>query len=482
MRLTLPSWFKPSMSGNFHLMPDMTTNTGKLLGLCQLPASLNWSQIKAKGVTHQYVRGGSPTSELYDTYKHYSPQTTKTAAYNAGRGIVQGGLFNAQSIFTEELSEDGTLHFNDYPQLAPHWYKGMTDEMGNAAVKNRLYGGYSGGQNDVSVISFFRDNQQTIDPLYPAFRDGLDDAASAQKLYNLNNGSLNTMYFFNEVDGIKMSNIMGLMTGSYYSFMVPNLGAFCYSKFYEIQKKFAAGVRNTIMFTWTGAESPNLLVENPWSSSGWRVMRNDVEPNAYWRTIAHPNLHPSVALWNAVLGVFLTDGVIYWDSRRESYVDTPQHLEPAGFFPQFWHSNSAAEPSRQNPPKMSSFPWWQQDYALVANQWYAQCKPILDAGGQLRYFDYNSSINGDVAVNTSKTNDKRLFTETVKPYGQNTVLHLAASQRGLCFGAYANGRYFVVYFNPYLASNQSETITVNVNGNMVNIGPVKGKNVAVYVV
>ena len=478
--LNIPNWFKPAMYGNFDQASD-TASTGKLIGLCQLPASLSWEEIKAKGVTHLYNRPGANVSEIYETFKYYNPVTSAQAAYNAGKGIVQNGQFNAQSIFTEELSEDGTLDFNNYWNLAPHWYKGMTDQMGNGGVKNRIYGSYTGGQHDVSIQQFHTDFGGTINPLFYAFRDGLDDQSNARKLYNLNNGELNTFPFFNNVDGIVMSEIIGLLTNTYSGWLPgDNAAAFCYSKFYEIQKKFAAGIRNTIIFTWTGSESANAHIESPQAGSGWRVMRDDVQNGAYWRAIAHHNNNPMIALWNAVLGVFRADGIVYWDSRRESFVKTPQNLEAPGYFPQYWVSSSAPEPARQNPPKMSSFPWWQQDYAIIANQWFAHCKTVLDAGGEYRYFGYTSSVNGVVNVNTDKTNDTRLFTESAKPYGQNTVLHLANGKKGICFGAYIGNSFFAVYFNPYLSANQSETISVNVNGVSRNIGTIKGKTVAVY--
>lgn len=125
------------------------------------------------------------------------------------------------------------------------------------------------------------------------------------------------------------------------------------------------------------------------------------------------------------------------------------------------------------------FPQSPQDLFLVVLGWYNQCKPVLDAGGQLQYFDYTSSLNGSVEVNTTNTSDKRLFTNTVKPWGQDTILQRANEKNGLMWGAVQGGSYFYVYYNPFLSPLQSETITPIINGAPQSSKVIRGKTIVI---
>jgi hypothetical protein len=105
----------------------------------------------------------------------------------------------------------------------------------------------------------------------------------------------------------------------------------------------------------------------------------------------------------------------------------------------------------------------------------------MDMGFDVQYLDYTIGGVG-VNVNISETNDKRIFTDSIKPFGQHNILHLAANQKGLCIGGSTGVHYAVMYFDPYGDPQVSKDLIVNFGGTLgsVNVGRVRGRGMAVF--
>ncbi len=479
---TIPSWFKSTMHLNFDNSPNASSN-GKIIGVTPRLDTISWGDSKAKGITHAYSASGIPNADKYEIHIHNSGATTLTTTTNTyAAGMGTASQFTPNSVLITQLLENGGMNFNDREQLLPYFFKGFIDVYGIGFGDN-VFGDYTKEASHMGGEGFRIDFGNSHQPLYSYFVNSLNSQSNAKLEFNQNNQQTRDFYFFSDASGLRMSDFMNLLVGGFIGMEIGDESGYAsYYTFYDIQRKFAAGVKDILISQSPWTETPNGYTECPASNSGWRIDRKDIQEVAFWSSEQHHIQPIDTTIWLAILGLFLGKGIVSFDASREAYSKNPAQLKaPNPLFPTTWHSDpSVSAPSYATTGSpYPEFPQSPQDLFLVVLNWYNQCRPILSAGGQLQYFDYTSSVNGSVNVNTINTSDKRLFTSTVKPWGQDTILHRANDKKGLMWGAVFGGSYFYVYYNPFLSPLQSETITPIINGVSQSSKVVRGKTIVI---
>lgn len=495
MKLTYPNGVKATLHGNFDLMPNQTIPAGKIIGFTPSIEGMSLANVKSKGVTHLYSRSGLPVADAHETMlpNQYGLNVFTSAVQAYILGINAASNFTSNSVLTEQFVEGAG---QDYVLNANYWavvsafFKGMADTIGGA----NLFGSYVKEYSNITGCTKFNLNNggYTSSPLASYFVDGLTTQANARKVWNKNTQSVDGDFpFFTSHGSIPaMSSFMGLQTSCLNGFNEPDDSLVPLEYFYEIQRKFAAGVDNQLVYLTTWAESVTLDMDTQAKNSGNKVLRNDLQQGAYWEIKDHHATPPHVILFMSFIGLLLTRGVVFFDSTREDYSKNPAKMKDDAYLSSLGYVSFKSNPTIPTPPFNTvgnDYPTKAhciQDLALVALSWYNACKPLLDAGLQLRYLDFNKGGN-NYNVDLSGTSDRRIFTSTVKPYGQHTVLHNAANNSPLCFGGKLGNNYIVIYYDwsgsPLVTNNLFVDFDASGN-NLTDVGVVQGRTLAVFVV
>lgn len=479
---TLPSWYRLGMHLNYKDAPNISNN-GKIIAITPLLGDMSWEETRQKGFTHAYSQSGIPISDKYEIYLHSQSSevlTTPSNTYAAGQSIAS--QFDEYSVVLTQLLERGGMAFENREALMPYFYKGFADELGVSFLHN-AFGDYTREGHYMGGQKFVIDNGNTSTPLHSYFVNSLQSQSNARMMINSNNQQTSLFYFFSNSSGLRMSDFMNILVDGFKGLEIGD--DFAYSAlftFYDWQRKVAAGTDAIVSYApW--AETPDGWTENPHSNSGWRIPRDDVQQGAFWSTEMHHIQPIDTTIWLAIIGIFFAKGISSFDTSRKGYSQNPANLQaPNPLFPSTWNSNpsiSAPAYSTTGDP-YPEFPQSTQDLFRVVAGWFDECKPILNAGGQYQYFDYTSSVNGACNVNTTNTPDKRIFTPSVKPWGQDNILHVAHNRTGLMIGAKAGQDVFYIYFNGFLSPFQVETITPNIAGVSLPPVQVRGRTAAIY--
>ncbi len=99
---------------------------------------------------------------------------------------------------------------------------------------------------------------------------------------------------------------------------------------------------------------------------------------------------------------------------------------------------------------------------------------------ELKYLDYNDGVSINT-VDTSMTDDKRIFTQTIKPYGQHNILYLADQKKPLVIGGGNSNSYIVIYYDPFGNPSQKKNLSVDLGNGYVNIGNVLSRNLEIFI-
>lgn len=493
--LTYPSGIKATLHGNFDLMPNQTTPPGKIIGFTPSIEGMNLAAVKSKGITHLYSRSGLPTADSFETMlsNQYGLNifTTPLQAYLLGVNAATN--FTSNSVLTEQFVEgagqDYVLNANYWPVTAA-FFKGVADTIGGA----NLFGSYKKQYSNITGCAKFNlsNGGYTSSPLANYFVNGLTTQANARKVWDKNNQVVGGEFpFFSQQGSIPaMSTFMGLQTSCLNGFNEPDDSLVPLEFFYEIQRKFAAGIDNQLVFLTIWSEAVTLDMDTQGKNSGNKVLRNDLQQGAYWEVKDHHATPPHIVLLMSFLGLLLTRGVVFFDSTREDYSKNPANMKDDAYLSSLGYVNFKSNPTIPTPPFNTTgndYPTKAhcvQDLALVALSWYNMCKPLLDAGLQLRYLDFSKGGN-NYAVDLSGTSDRRIFTSTVKPYGQHTVLHNAANKEPLCIGGKLGNSYIVIYYDcknsPLLTNNLFVDFDAS-GSNLTDVGVVQGRTLKVFVV
>lgn len=488
-----PDWIKATLHPNYDGATDMDSG-GKIIGFTPLLDSLTWPQTKAKGVTHAYRRPSIPKGDRFETIisSDYGLNSglNQSQFYQKGRDI--SASLGCNDVVTDQLTEGGgSIPTYMYWEKATPLYKGLIDE-GNCAASNKCFGSYVDEFNTISGTSKFNINVggYSSSPLSFYFPWALRSQANARKSWDrfAQQPTADDFGFFRSQGAYPaMSTFMGLMTLAYNGFDEPDETDLMFSKFYEIQQKFAAGVRSTLIYHWTGSQSLNLATDVQWRNSGWVIKRDDVSGGSYWEAKNWHSTPVHNTMFLAFIGYLLGEGIVNWESMRESYSKDPAKmhdnadLTSNGRLNWVSPSGSPAPAFNTDSSQYPHGPTCVQDLYLVVLGWYKIFKSRMDMGFDVQYLDYE--IDGvRVDVDTSETNDKRVFTKNIKPFGQHNILHLANNEKGLCIGGSIGSHYAVMYFDPYGDPRVLKDLFVDFGGSlgMVNVGKVRGRSLCVF--
>jgi hypothetical protein len=492
-KCSFPDWVKATIHPNFDNAPD-TSSGGKVVGFTPLLDSLSWAQTKLKGVTHAYRRLNIPKGDRFETIvgADYGLSAALSQPEFNQKGRDAASAFGCNDVVTDQFTEGGgAIPTSIYWNRATAFYKGLIDEN-NCALGNKCFGSYVDEFNTISGTSKFNINVggYVSSPLAPYFLSSLRSQANARKSWDRFAQQTDVQDFgFFRSQGVypAMSTFMGLMTLAYNGFDEPDETQLMFSKFYEIQQKFAAGVRSTLIYHWTGSQSLNLASDVQWRNSGWIIKRDDVSGGSYWEAKNWHSTPVHNTMFLAFIGYLLGEGIVNWESMREFYSKNPAKMHDNtdlisnGRLNWVSPNGSPAPAFNTDSSQYPHGPTCVQDLYLVALDWYKIFKSRMDMGFDVQYLDYTIGGVG-VNVNISETNDKRIFTDSIKPFGQHNILHLAANQKGLCIGGSTGVHYAVMYFDPYGDPQVSKDLIVNFGGTLgsVNVGRVRGRGMAVF--
>lgn len=494
-KLTYPSWFKSTLHSNFDNAPNIS-NTDKIIGFTPTLSSLSLPNTKLKGVTHFYTRNGLSPSEKFETILGgdygFSSGTTNIQAYL--NGVNNTGGFTKQSVITDQLTEgSGNIPVFNYWSRATAFYKGASEYLGSVNKDdNNMFGSYVEEFNNTTGTRKFNLNIGgfTYTPTHQIFKDFLSSETEAKKTLvkdGLGGVSKADFPFFQAQGNYPaMSSFMNLLTLGYNGMNEATDDLIEYDIFYELQKKLAANI-NSLIFHWMGSESVTLNTDLQSTNTGWIIRRNEIENGAYFKFKDISMTPPHKTMFLAFFGFLLGRGIVNWDSVRENYSKNPQdlkndaYLNGLGYINWYSPSGGSQPPFSNGANDYPTRPHSIQDMYLIAYDWFSQVKSKLNNEGlDLKYLNYNDGVNNSV-VDVSVTNDKRIFTSSVKPYGQHNILYLASQRKPLVLGAGNNNSYVVIYYDPFGHPTATKSLSVDLGSGMVNIGNVVSRNLEIFI-
>lgn len=495
MKATFPNWIKSTIHSNIINAPFVRT-LGKILGITPLLSGLSWAQTKERGASHVYKRAGFHPSEIFETIisSDYGVGPSLTQGQVYLRGVEAANSFDCQSVVFDQLTEGGDtpIPVHAYWSRASPFYKGLHDGSNCGGSGNNFFGSYVEELNTITGTKKFNiaGSGHISNPIHPYFIDGLSSESNARKGWDVHGQvqkSEDFGFFRSQLTYPAMSSFMGLATFAYNGLNEPNEELFAYSVFYEIQRKYAAGVSKTAIFHWISSEGVALAADLPWRNTGWIIKRDDVSAGSYWEAKSHHTSPVHNTLFLAFIGFLLTEGIVNWDSNREYYTNNPADMQDSSFLTSNnrlkWVSplNTPAPPFNTGSLRYPHWPISPQDLYFVALGWYSEFKKRLDLGIELEYLMYTA--NGvTVPVDTSLTSDKRIFTKSAKPFGQHNILHLGQNRRPLCIGGKNGNNYVVMYFDPFGDPRSESDLIVHFGGGLgdVNVGKVNPRELGVF--
>lgn len=495
MKLIYPSWFKTTLHSNFDNAPN-TVNTDKIIGFCPTLSTLSLSDTKLKGVSHFYTRPDLQKEDKFETILGgdfgFNFSTTTIQAYLNGVNRTTG--FTKKSVITDQITEgSGAIPIDNYWSRATAFYKGAYDYLQSANKNdNNMFGSYVDHFNQTTGTRKFNLSVggYNYTPTHPYFKDFLSSENEAKKhIVKDGMGGVNKEIFpFYQSQGEypDMSSFMNLLTLGYNGMNEATDDLMEYDIFYEIQKKLAANT-NTIIYHWIGSESVTLNTDQQSTNTGWMIPRNDVESGAYFKFKDTSMTPPYKTMFLAFFGFLLGKGIVNWDGVREDYSKNPQDLKNDEYLNGLGYVTWKS-PTNQPQPSFNtgsidypSRPHSIQDMYLIAYDWFKQVKnKMSNEGIEMKYLDYNDGVNSNI-VDTSMTNDRRIFTQEIKPYGQHNILYLADQKKPLVLGGGNNNSYIVIYYDPFGNPSQKKNLSVNLGSGNINIGNVLSRNLEIFI-
>lgn len=493
-KLIYPSWFKSTLHSNFDNAPNIV-NTDKIIGFCPTLSTISLSDTKLKGVSHFYTRNNILPDEKFETILGsdygFSFFTTTVEAYLNGVNRTSG--FSKKSVITDQLVEgSGLIPMTNYWSRATAFYKGLTEALSsNSKQDNNIFGSYVTEFNNTKGSKKFNLSfgGYTYTPTHQYFKDFLSSESEAQKTIIISDSGISKEtfpFFIPQGNFPAMSTFMNLLTMGYIGMNEATDDLIEYDIFYEVQKKLAANV-DTIIFHWIGSESVTLNTDQQSANTGWIIPRDDIESGAYFKFKDTSMSIPYKTMFLAFFGFLLGKGIVNWDSVREDYSKNPQDLKNDEYLNELgyvtWNStNGLPQPQfNQGINDYPTRPHSIQDLYLIAYDWYKQVKNKMDSENiELKYLDYNDGVSINT-VDTSMTDDKRIFTQTIKPYGQHNILYLADQKKPLVIGGGNSNSHIVIYYDPFGNPSQKKNLSVDLGNGYVNIGNVLSRNLEIFI-
>lgn len=472
----MQDWIRATFYSNYDKAQSSSLPGDKIAGFCTPLLNEPWPNARRVGLSHIMAGAGSPINkdekfwtEVDDALFPRSTtgvrgwaRPTDAEAYSIGQGWATG--FSAKSFLSDQVNEgQNPLDIMDYWPVMSKVYDGYWNGVGSPAPENNnIMGSYIGGLQDIGLEKFKVQNGGYNNlPLHPYYVDGFKSQAQARKVINVNNQTYNNDHeFFN----YGMQNKINLLTRAYAGFNEPDEKHVLFSFLAEGLRKKLAGIKRTAFFSSPWSQSVTLPIDLQYKNTGWFV---PVGNNGDGWVMQEWPLTPFSALeFIGFYGLLLLDGWVLWDSYRFNHIKDPALLRRNTDLTNNnrfkWYSPSGnPAPAILNENDGDMFPWRPlcgQDMAIKGIKEFETIYPILSASQGVQHLQY---VTGGTTVTPSVGVLGNFVPSATKlNYGQDTILHLADRQQGLCVGAVAGSKWFVSHFNPYLTPSQKESIKV----------------------
>lgn len=473
-RLNLPSWFEVGYSLKINNAPTISP-TGKIAAIHALDNEIPHQQKFDRGYTHLpllYENDIAAAKRCYvllsDTFGgvgHSDQQILDAANALATR-------LTPDSIIGDQFAEGGSnvVPHEDYFTVATKFYQNLCQALSVAGAANHNFM-CTYDTKQVNFSEFFQVfNGSGRNPLHPYMVGALASQAGARKKAAIYNGVQADDPFFTS----------GLFnwTNRFTMALWANDGQvkdWFYNWFFQTQVNYAAkSDMKTVVYTSPWSQSLSTPQNEHHKNPGWLRVRT----GGFWKT---PNWHVvpmEKMLWCGFFGCLLTQGVYMWETglNFSNNVDNDR-LDP--YAPnETWVSTGGNEPNRQayGQPYYPKYPRTGADAIMVGVHWYNQIKHIVEASTGIAYANYTTSV-GSVGV---QPGDPRLFRRGFQNFGQDTILHHAAAERGIALACSGAGETLIIYVNPYRLPTQKENVTVTFNSTNFPLGNLEGNILHVF--
>lgn len=497
-KLELENWMNGSWSPAFDRAPDVRLPEGKIAAVCTLPENMKWERAKEKGLTHLYrndnleagvgekkwtlLANQLPRSTTCQQDGVARPHPSENDIINAANSVSGGRFgFTGNDIVTDEFTDSSqSICVNEYWTVAGKFYRQLAKNLKATPETCNIMGGYMGDQNELGngLFGLHIGGSQSF-PEHTFFSNSLATPAQARLKWNAFEQKADKDHPFFQQDLQKHIN---LLTQCYVGMGEPEQDHFIYSRLFEAQKKYMAGIRRTVFYMSPWSQSVNWATDVQWKNSGYVIPIGG--KGDYWR-IKEWHLTPTYAMESlAFYSLLLAEGWGHFDSLRFTASKDPAQFGENPFAQETtWvSSNKTPAPKRPAGGGFPCRPLLNVDMCVQSTHWYAQVTSITK-NAKVEYVAYQTDGK---SVGIVKAEDPSVITASNLNAGQTTILKLAAEKRGLLLGAKAGGKWFLAYFNPYLApvsgdgKVQAERIVAKFGGQNIDLGNLSGRKLHVF--
>lgn len=480
-KLPIPDWFVCDYPSQLDNAPTISPS-GKVVASHLLDNEITDAQKFERGVTH--------LQKIYDTTFDKAKKCYVLLPYGFGVSTPSDGQINAyadsiaslitpNAVIGDQFVEGSSVAIptGNYHTVAKKFYERLCTQLGIAgAAQNNFMGTYVTDEANFSVDFFSIIGTTSRNPTHARFTAALSSEAGARKhARNVNVGDGGSPQSEDAFYSSNMFQFCNSFTMMLYANDNNPLDWLFYGIF-ETQRKYAANIQaKTLMYTSPWAQSVLTPVNTHVCNPGWIHPRT----GGYWKV---PNWHVvpfQYMLWVGFFGCLLAEGCYAWEvgllysksianDRQDPYV-------PA----RTWVNQGSSAPTlaQYGEPYYPTYPETGVDAMLVGVHWYHRIKDIVNASTGIAYATYTT--NGTTVTPTA--GDARLFRRGFQNFGQNTILHHAANNRGLALACSAGGQTVLIYVNPYRLPTQKETITITFGGITHTLGDLEGGILHVYI-
>jgi hypothetical protein len=361
--------------------------------------------------------------------------------------------------------------YADYFAVATKFYQDVCNALGVAGAANHNFM-HNYDTHLTNFSDFFKiEGGGGRDPLHAYMTGALASQSGARKKAKIENGV--------QADNAFYTSGLHNWTNAFTMALWANDG--------QVKDWFSNWFFQTQITYAAKADAKTFVYLSPWGQSlttpqnehhknpGWIRLRN----GGWWKT---PNWHIvplQKMLWGGFFGCLLAEGVYMWevglnfsDNLADDQIDPYAPTET-------WESpNGSPAPTRKayGGDYYPKYPRSGADAIMVGVHWYSQIKHIVEASTGIAYASYTTNA---ATVNV-QPGDPRLFRRGFQNFGQDTILHHAAAERGVGLACTGAGETLLVYLNSYLGTSKKENVTMHFNGNNYPLGDLEGNTLHVF--
>jgi hypothetical protein len=479
-KIGFPSWFVsdyPSRIDNAPTIPP----TGKTVVSHLLDNEITDAQKFARGITHLqklYDNSFDKNRKAYILLPEFGTNTPDTSQINSYANNIAANIL-PNAVIGDQFTEGGSNPIlpENYYNVATQFYLQLGAQLGvSGAQFTNFMGTYDSGFANFNPDFFKIVGIGGRNPVHSRFLAALGSQAGARKkARNQNVGD----FMSPQADDQFFTSGMYQYCNSFNMMLYANDDApidWLYSGIFEAQRKYAANINaKSLWYTSPWSQSILTPINTQSRNSGWIHERT----GGYWKV---PNWHVvplSLMYQLGFLGCLLSEGIYIWEvgllfsknisnDRNDPYIPT-----------RTWESTGGSAPTLlpYGSPYYPTYPETGVDAAVAGVHTYNAVRDIVEASSGIAYAAYTSDINGSVGVTAG---DARLFRRGFQNFGQNTILQLANTKKGIALACNGNGKTLLVYINPYRSATKKETISVTFNSITYNLGNLEGDTLHVF--